>query len=203
LQLNANGTSFYNGFTQAQNGSVLTNTIHPPITFPGGSGCCNAHLRTTPIIMAGTNASLGFGPLSVGIFARDATTTRTQTGAAYYGAMEMSGNVWEQCVSVTNGTTYDGVWGDGYLDASGQANTVNWPGGTGTGGTFTNRALRGGGYDSPWELCRVADRQFWNNTDLTRNGTVTPPNYTGVWRLDNGPDSATSRRGAFGGRGVR
>ena len=54
------------------------------------------------------------GPLRVGFAAND-TTSRLESGASYWGVMEMSGNLWEQAVSVSkvNGLSYQGNAGTG------------------------------------------------------------------------------------------
>nr|HPR18084.1 SUMF1/EgtB/PvdO family nonheme iron enzyme [Candidatus Cloacimonadota bacterium] len=67
----------------------------------------------------------GRGPLRCGIFATPNATTREQTGASYYGIMDLSGNVTEQCITIagfrgfesipTNAGQYDGSHGDGEL----------------------------------------------------------------------------------------
>lgn len=83
-----------------------------------------------------TNGDGGYGPLRCGIFATG-STTREQSGATYYGIMEMSGNVSEQLIWVGNSTgrSFTGAHGDGTLDANGDANVTGWPGtdGLGTG----------------------------------------------------------------------
>jgi hypothetical protein len=97
--------------------------------------------------------------------------------------MEMSGNVWEQCVALYTDpvqTAYDGQWGDGYLNATAQADVANWPYSTiaiGTSGY--HRMGRGGGYTSAANALRVADR----------------PYYQGIW--------TNNRTATYGGRGVR
>ena len=78
-------------------------------------------------------ASYGYtgpqGPLRTG-FAAKGNTDRLSSGSGYYGVMEMSGNLWEMCVSIhsSKGILFDGQYGDGQLDADGDANTSNWPG---------------------------------------------------------------------------
>lgn len=72
----------------------------------------------------------GTGPLRAGIFAT-ASSGRVHAGAAYYGNMEMSGNVWERCATVGNATgrSFQGTHGDGALDAAtGNATNSDWPG---------------------------------------------------------------------------
>lgn len=73
------------------------------------------------------------GPLRNGVFAT-ATSNRITSGAAFYGVMEMSGNVSEPCVTVGNvaGRGFTSVDGDGVLSGNGNANTANWPCGSTT-----------------------------------------------------------------------
>lgn len=57
-----------------------------------------------------------------------ATSNRTQSGASFYGVMEMSGNASELTVCANNnGTAFTGNHGDGVLDAQSNANVPGWP----------------------------------------------------------------------------
>ncbi len=68
------------------------------------------------------------GPIEVGLFARNSVQTRITTGATYYGAMEMSGNVSELCISTHyDYDTYFGTWGDGNINGSGKYDVADWP----------------------------------------------------------------------------
>ena len=71
---------------------------------------------------------------------------RINCGASYYGVRNLSGNVWERCVTTGHqlGRIYDGQHGDGELDADGFANVANWPGKDGAGA-----GNRGGVWSSP------------------------------------------------------
>jgi len=82
------------------------------------------------------------GPMRVGVFAKTGTT-RVQSGASYYGIMELSGNLWEQAVSVGNATgrSFTGVHGNGALNTDGNADEIAWPGASGSG-------FRGSSWDS-------------------------------------------------------
>ncbi|HBG60766.1 MAG TPA: hypothetical protein DDX37_02840 [Candidatus Omnitrophica bacterium] len=124
-----------------------------------GNGLCNYDGAGTDTI----------GPLRVG-FAATGATNRIQSGGGYYGAMELSGNVWEQPVTVGNdtlgpqvgGRAFDGAQGNGALSAGGFADVETWPG-YNTGTTIVDGArgsgLRGGGWaNSTYNL--VSDRQF-------------------------------------------
>ena len=84
------------------------------------------------------NGDGGRGPLRCGIFARPEAQSRQESGASYYGIMDLSGNVTEQCVSIagfrgfdsqpTYAGLYDGSHGDGVLSAEGFATNTGWPG---------------------------------------------------------------------------
>ncbi|MFK7973177.1 MAG: formylglycine-generating enzyme family protein [Bacteroidia bacterium] len=126
----------------------------------------------------------GQGPARVGILATAATTSRLQTGASYYGIMEMSGNLWEQCVMATSDVVslaYDGAWGDGYLDANGYADVANWPYRNTPFNTGSYlRQLRGGSYADTQVNLRIANRYYFL-----------------------GYSSSNNRARSIGGRGVR
>jgi formylglycine-generating enzyme required for sulfatase activity len=78
--------------------------------------------------------------------------------------MEMSGNVWEQCVGGGNFnySNFTNACGDGTLTAAGAANTANWPV---SGGGQNGGVLRGGGFESSPSNLRISD-----NGMLTYNG---------------------------------
>jgi len=104
------------------------------------------------------------GPVEVGVFARDTTLSREGTGAGYYGAMELSGNVFERYIQVNTSNTnpntpssYTGIWGDGILDANGSYNTPGWP-------TTEWFVSKGGSWYQPAQYARVSDRYFLNAT---------------------------------------
>ena len=61
----------------------------------------NLHYEGTQLNVEDVGANdLGNGPVGCGIFARDGNEDRVTAGASYWGAMEMSGNVSELCISV-------------------------------------------------------------------------------------------------------
>lgn len=105
-----------------------------------------------------------------------ATSNRTQSGATFYGAMEMSGNVQELVVYAgnTDGRIFTGAHGDGNLTASVQANTAGWPSPTNSNGVTS----RGGSYASPQNVLQVSDRSA-------------------------GPIDYTTANPSYGARGVR
>jgi formylglycine-generating enzyme required for sulfatase activity len=96
-------------------------------------------------------SSTDYGPTRVGIYATT-NSSRIQSGASYWGIMELSGNVNERVVSAgsTTGRAFTGVHGDGVLyDGTNtvDAKVYNWPGTNAVGS-----GLRGGS-------CTASDAQ--------------------------------------------
>jgi len=115
------------------------------------------------------------GPLRCGFAARS-HTTRSEAGASYYGIMELSGNVWEQCVQSTpQGAGFLPRHGDGQLGPNGEANVTGWV--PASGATYRGGAWNSGIFARFRDLA-IADRYY----------TYLPP---------------TQRRNTAGGRGVR
>ncbi len=102
-----------------------------------------------------SSSSTAYGPAKCGIFATG-SSGRASAGAAYYGAMEMSGNLWERVVTVGNasGTAYTGTNGDGSLTTTGEANQATWP----SPSTATGSGYRGGDYSNLASYLRTSDR---------------------------------------------
>jgi formylglycine-generating enzyme required for sulfatase activity len=118
------------------------------------------------------------GPLRGGNFAslNYGSASRENAGSSYYGALELSANLWERVVTVGNsdGQAFTGAHGDGALDSDGRANVTNWPNPT----TAAGSGLRGGSWNAASTAARVSDRSSAATTD-------------------------TSRGADYGGRGVR
>ncbi|MFH0753802.1 MAG: SUMF1/EgtB/PvdO family nonheme iron enzyme [Candidatus Omnitrophota bacterium] len=99
------------------------------------------------------------GPVSGEVFENSmhsGISERINTGSSYYGVRNLSGNVWERCVTMGHklGRVFDGRHGDGELDADGFSNVTNWPGKDGAGA-----GNRGGVWSSPTpKYLRVALR---------------------------------------------
>lgn len=104
------------------------------------------------------------GPCRVGIFALPTSTGREQSGATYYGVMEMTGNVWEFVVplSLNNcGATinFQRTLGDGYLTAAGDHNTANWPApAPAIVGQNPHVIVKGGSWENTQAELRLSDR---------------------------------------------
>lgn len=97
-----------------------------------------------------------------GIFAASATNkTRQETGATYYGVMEMSGNVWEMVVNTSNATgrAFTAQHGNGIISASGNNTTSFWPAITGANEAI-GIGVRGGGNVNPLADMRVSTRRL-------------------------------------------
>jgi hypothetical protein len=123
------------------------------------------------------------GPIRSG-FAANTTSNRSQSGATYYGIMEMAGNVSEQCVGGGAGfdySTFTTVNGNGALTNVGLADVTGWPL---DGGISSGTVIKGGDfrtYGSTNQL-QVSDRTYYAGT------------------TDN---NATNRQRYIGGRGIR
>ncbi|MGB1308563.1 MAG: SUMF1/EgtB/PvdO family nonheme iron enzyme [Oceanihabitans sp.] len=95
------------------------------------------------------------GPKRVGILAASAiTNSREETGGSYYGIMELTGNLYERCITVGNpeGRAFTGEHGDGSLQINGDANVLNWP------ISNTGIGYRGGAFFNNISFLRVLDR---------------------------------------------
>jgi formylglycine-generating enzyme required for sulfatase activity len=123
-----------------------------------GAGNCSYQLTTYSIP----------GPVRVGIYAANGSNSgRRTSGGSYYGIMELSGNVWELCVTCGNpaGRGFTGTHGDGVLSLNGNATKSDWPGyvsgevTTGTGGGFRGGfGVRERGEKLQGERRRIANR---------------------------------------------
>jgi formylglycine-generating enzyme required for sulfatase activity len=128
--------------------------------------------RATSITNAGTTSERGKagsnitynnttgvqGPTRVGSFGSGGITSRADAGTSYYGAFDLSGNLWERSVTVGNSTgrNFQGTsHGDGNLDTNGNANQSSWPPISATGAGF-----RGGNWGRPASNARLSDRDF-------------------------------------------
>ena len=142
-----------NTITQAQTINTAPENGTETIFAPTGANACYGNYNFN-------GGDGGQGPLRVGIFARPASNTRIGTGSAFYGVMEMSGNVRELCVEYRF-TTYDGTIGDGYVDTNGDYNEASWPS-TGLGFCY-----RGGSFLDATDRLRTSDRIYNGRSDYT------------------------------------
>jgi formylglycine-generating enzyme required for sulfatase activity len=140
----------------------------------GNSGAANETISNNYNVVGGnatynsTGGSIN-GPVRTGIFAANGLSTGRETaGATYYGVMEMGGNVWERAVTFGNsiGRAFTGAHGDGVISFTGTANTVAWPGSSGSG-------IRGGSWRDGNGQARISDRTFGSrNFGTNRSDTL-------------------------------
>ncbi len=111
------GTNLIQDVTSISNDGTATesNANNPPV----GSGIANY------------GGSGILGPMRNG-FAATPTTNRVESGATYYGVMEMSGNVSEYCINIfhAQGRAFTDTHGDGYLlgtPNAGLSDVATWP----------------------------------------------------------------------------
>lgn len=109
------------------------------------------------------------GPLRVGFGGND-SSDRLQIGGSYYGVLEMSGNLWELCVTVDSaGLQFVGNHGDGHLDNMGEANEQDWPledGGIHRGGAWFS------GIIEPYRDLAISDRFYYDLQPFLRRNTT-------------------------------
>lgn len=163
------------------------------VTAVTNSGADN-ELASTPV---GANVSAGglTGPARSGMFATGAST-RVQAGASWYGIMELSGNVWENTVSIGNaaGRVFTGIHGNGGLNPAGAADVNFWPGINGNNTLTTPNAAYGGvtgvtGYAGIGFCGGTFNGNAWMQVSMRE--------YRNAW------NGLTGRDNRNGGRGVR
>lgn len=117
----------------------------------------NTEANTGNAIYSLTNGAIN-GPIRNGIFAYSATNkNREETGGSYYGIMELSGNLYERCVTVgtAQGRNFTGIHGNGIISSTtGNGTASNWPNNT----TGDGYSYRGGSWQNGSEFIRVSDR---------------------------------------------
>ena len=172
---------------------------------------------TTLPNISGTTFPTAYGPCRVGMFSLQSysgtATARVQSGATYWGILDMSGNVGEPVcpvVGTNQVTAYTGNHGDGNLGANKLADTIGWP--------TSSLVMRGGGIDvtfSYWLRPYLSNYQwdpFYSALDTARpisDRSIALRAYAELQRttVQNlgipPPTPALSAINAFGIRGVR
>lgn len=120
-----------------------------------------------PSQLANVNFASGVtGPMRIGSCAdyntEQGTQSRVAAGAGYFGGLELTGNVWEQVVTIGNssGRGFDGSHGDGALTASGNAD-ASW--------ASIGAGLRGGAWNSTVVEGRTSERTYAATHPTARN----------------------------------
>ena len=133
------------------------------------SGISNSGLPTE-VSSNGANVNVSgsgtSGPLRVGAFGKGAST-RVGSGASYFGVFDLSGNLWERCVTAGDSTGRSFVGsrhGNGGLSSSGDADVLSWPSQTAVGAGF-----RGGDWGNAASFARLADRGYAAGVGADRN----------------------------------
>ncbi len=141
--------------TPVANEYAWGNTVATQAAGITNNGAINEGSTTGANAVYGTHGSVQ-GPLRVGAFA-SASTTRQESGAGYYGVLELSGNLGDQTISVGNaeGRAFNGTHGNGILTNSGYANEDTWPEANAQGSN-----MRGGTWNYIASLMRTSDRFF-------------------------------------------
>jgi formylglycine-generating enzyme required for sulfatase activity len=108
--------------------------------------------------------SLAVGPVRAGMFATD-VSTRESAGAGYFGALELSGSLYEPTVPVSSpaARAFLGSNGDGELSATGEATNSDWS---------LSYMYRGGGWLSVPSSCRTSKRSTPGNVATRSASTV-------------------------------
>jgi formylglycine-generating enzyme required for sulfatase activity len=120
-------------------------------------------------LYSATNGSPS-GPKRCGILAASAVNpTREDTGASFYGIMELTGNLYERCITVGNpeGRAFTGTHGDGTLLFSGTHNVASWPADNNTGFGY-----RGGSFFNGSNFIRLSDRYDAANVLIGANNRL-------------------------------
>lgn len=140
------------------------------------------------------------GPLRVGIFAKS-SSSRLQSGASYYGAMDMSGSLMEMTVSIgsENGRAYSGIHGDGEIKyENGFYSPQNWPNINYNCENYNNYQFRGGSWYNrsfTWNsFCSAGNQNINNGNGKIANRSTNLASYD----YDTYYDNPT-----YGIRGVR
>jgi len=135
--------------------------------------------------------------LRCGIFAASAVNAvRQETGASYYGVMEMGGNLHEMIVTSysQSGRSYTGIHGNGSLNASGDADVDYWPGINNNNDSYSEN----GSYLGTFGVTGAA-----GGGERGGSWTETAAYLQASYRLGGAVTLNTQRREDRGGRGVR
>lgn len=171
-------------------------TVVQGATGISNSGANNEVASNSGANVVYNNAGAVNGPMRVGNFAQ-AATTQLQAGAGYYGAMDLSGNVWEDVVPLGSvaGRSYTGLHGNGALNTNGQADVDFWPGINGNNTPGNANGVYGGTTGCSGYAGISFSGGTWNTAAWI---TTSDRTYRGT-----GWSGITGRDTRNGGRGVR
>jgi len=179
-----------------------TTTIHGSsytLTNPGTAAEAISDMGTnTGNACYAATSGLFFGPARCGIFAASSVNhTRIETGASYYGVMELSGNVLERCVHIGSvaGRSYTGLHGNGALNTAGAADVNYWPGINGN----TTYSTANGVYGGTTGVTGYAGIGFNGGNWIFNANEFSTSRRASAGQAGSG----TIRDGMYGGRGCR
>jgi len=183
----------------------------------------NSYNIYTSSTISGGDGSFNRAPIRAGIFAMSGKN-RTQSGATYYGVMDMLNSLveWEVAFSSLSGRSFTGLHGNGSLNAAGFADTHYWPGingnatlttanttysGTtgvtsGSGATFIGMTVGSGTTIGPWFGSNFTQFTTWRLSTRFPNNT-TEMNINSTSSLSGRQTSYTSRYQQVGFRAVK
>lgn len=138
----------------------------------------NTNAETSNAIYDGNSwYNHNIGPIRSG-YAATTSSNRTQSGSSYYGIMELSGNVYEQCVGGAgfNYSSFTTTNGNGVVSNIGLADVAGWPK---NGGLSSGTIFKGGAFNTQVAESRylqISDRSFYQgqseNGNTVRNKEV-------------------------------
>lgn len=161
-----------NGYQYAWNGMTLN--------IPSGGLITSTEGTVNEIAAGDANANAGGkfnGPMRCGSFAREGTTFMSTTGATYWGALDMTGNLAEMECNAGDGKLMVGIDGDGSLSSeviSWENDTViNWYGSVWV-PPYTRQVMivreRGTDFHDRWKRPIVILDTFWISTTVSKEG---------------------------------
>lgn len=124
----ANNSSSWTNISGTENGTETASSSSNNVNLSSATGYSHIYGQTD-----GTSTVVS--PLRVGIFADATGDSRINSGASYYGVLDLTGNLSEQMVNITstNGRNFAGTHGNGAIGTNGEHNVSTWPTGSGNG----------------------------------------------------------------------
>ena len=124
----------------------------------------NAGTENESALNTENNNFISLGPVRAGFF-ENQKNTREQNAYSYYKISDLTANLFERCITVSNskGVTFVGSQGDGMLDQAGNATNADWAAVNGNGAGF-----RGGSFFYGAIFMRVSDREYAGLADWQR-----------------------------------
>jgi formylglycine-generating enzyme required for sulfatase activity len=169
------GTAYPIAYEYAWGSNTFTRVVTVAADGSAGETVSDVIAPSSGPLLAGGFTNSGIqGPLRVGFAAKNGTT-RVESGAGFYGNMELTGNVSEYCTSVAGNGAAAFKWdahGDGSLaPVTGYSNVNGWVN-QNSGAANTGGSIRGGdwrtdvsviSFNSPYYHLMVSNRVYGAN----------------------------------------